>query len=524
GGHHARRLVRRVPAVAAQGLSGDAGGGPAAVPDDRALVPHRRPPPGAVDGRVARLVPRPPAGRRLPPARAAGAAVRDGGRGVARVPGLARPRPAPPALAPAPRLRAGHGRAGGVGARPVPLPPGPSDAGDRRPGAAGRLPAARPAPPGGPPGRARLQLARAGVRPGDDRPGQRRAVRPRQHALRGRGRPGVRRAPGRAVHERLRGRAAPGPARRRYAGGRAQGTGGAVADRPPVQAGPPDPRARRRRRLPDHPPQPGRRRSAGSHRADGAERRRGLPLPRSPLRRDPAAVRAARLMSLVLLLQGRGGMTAAELARELEVSERTVHRDVLALSSAGIPVYAERGGGGGDRLLEGYRTRLTGLDRAEAEALFLSGVPAALREMGLEEVAATARLKAAAALSPGLRDAPATAAQRFHLDAPGWFATGSPPPPQLAPLARAVWSDRRVTAVYKERSRALEPYGLVLKAGVWYLAARLPGRARFLLFRVDRFGEITVLDQTFDRDPGFDLAAFWDEQAEAFRRSLLRTS
>ncbi|MEV4101040.1 WYL domain-containing protein [Nonomuraea sp. NPDC049649] len=235
-------------------------------------------------------------------------------------------------------------------------------------------------------------------------------------------------------------------------------------------------------------------------------------------------MRAARLMSLVLLLQGRGGMTAAELARELEVSERTVHRDVLALSSAGIPVYAERGRGGGYRLLEGYRTRLTGLDRAEAEALFLSGVPAALREMGLEEVAATARLKAAAALSPGLRDAPATAAQRFHLDAPGWFATGSPPPPQLAPLARAVWSDRRVTAVYKERSRALEPYGLVLKAGVWYLAARLPGRARFLLFRVDRFGEITVLDQTFDRDPGFDLAAFWDEQAEAFRRSLLRTS
>jgi predicted DNA-binding transcriptional regulator YafY len=227
-------------------------------------------------------------------------------------------------------------------------------------------------------------------------------------------------------------------------------------------------------------------------------------------------------MSLVLLLQGRGGMTAAELARELEVSERTVHRDVLALSSAGIPIYADRGRGGGYRLLEGYRTRLTGLDRAEAEALFLSGVPSALREMGLQEVAATARLKAAAALSPGLRDAPATAAQRFHLDAPGWFAHDDPPPPQLAPLARAVWNDRPVTAVYKDRPRTLEPYGLVLKAGVWYVAAR--SRERFLIFRVDRFGEITVHDDAFTRDPGFDLAAFWAGQSAEFQRSLLRTS
>ncbi|MGI5271392.1 helix-turn-helix transcriptional regulator [Nonomuraea sp. CA-218870] len=233
-------------------------------------------------------------------------------------------------------------------------------------------------------------------------------------------------------------------------------------------------------------------------------------------------MRAARLMALVLLLQGGRGMTAAELARELEVSERTVHRDVAALSSAGVPVYADRGRGGGYRLLEGYRTRLTGLDRAEAEALFLSGVPAALREMGLQEVAATARLKAAAALSPGLRDAPAVAAQRFHLDAPGWFAHDSPPPAQLPPLARAVWNDRVVTADYKGRTRALEPYGLVLKAGAWYLAAR--SGTRFLLFRVDRFGEITVRDEVFARDPGFDLAAFWAEQAAEFGRSLLRTS
>ncbi|MFC4007109.1 helix-turn-helix transcriptional regulator [Nonomuraea purpurea] len=231
-------------------------------------------------------------------------------------------------------------------------------------------------------------------------------------------------------------------------------------------------------------------------------------------------MRASRLMSLVLLLQGRGGMTAAELAGELEVSERTVHRDVLALAEAGVPVYADRGRGGGYRLLDGYRTRLTGLDRTEAEALFLSGVPAALREMGLQEVAATARLKAAAALSPALRDAPATAAQRFHLDAPGWFAGDSPPPAALAPLARAVWNDRRVAAVYKGCLRTLDPYGLVLKAGVWYLAARL--KDRLLIFRVPRFEEVAVLDEPFDRDPGFDLAAFWAGQAAEFTRSLLR--
>ncbi|WP_162794706.1 WYL domain-containing protein, partial [Nonomuraea lactucae] len=112
------------------------------------------------------------------------------------------------------------------------------------------------------------------------------------------------------------------------------------------------------------------------------------------------------------------------------------------------------------------------------------------------------------------------AAQRFHLDAPGWFAAGDPPPPALGPLARAVWNDRPVTAAYKERERTLEPYGLVLKAGAWYLAARV--RSRFLIFRVDRFGDVRPHDAAFDRDPGFDLAAFWAGQSAAFSRSLLR--
>ncbi|MFB9961982.1 helix-turn-helix transcriptional regulator [Sinosporangium siamense] len=230
-------------------------------------------------------------------------------------------------------------------------------------------------------------------------------------------------------------------------------------------------------------------------------------------------MRAARLLSLVLLLQTRGGMTAGQLAEELAVCERTVHRDVLALSEAGVPVYSDRGRGGGYRLLDGYRTRLTGLDRAEAEALFLSGVPGALREMGLHEVATAARLKAAAALPPGSRDAPRSAAQRFHLDAPGWFAGGDTPA-ALAPLARAVWGDHPVSTRYREANRELEPYGLVLKAGVWYLAAK--SGERFLVYRVDRFTDVEVHDDRhFTRDPDLDLAAFWAERAAQFAKSLL---
>ncbi|MGW0712945.1 helix-turn-helix transcriptional regulator [Streptomyces sp. NPDC002643] len=276
-------------------------------------------------------------------------------------------------------------------------------------------------------------------------------------------------------------------------------------------------------------------------------------------------MRAARLIRMVLLLQARSSMTAAELARELEVSERTVTRDAQALSEAGVPVYADRGRAGGYRLIGGYRTRLTGLARGEAEALFLSGVPGALRDMGLEDAASAARLKVSAALLPSLRDAPRTAAQRFHLDAPNWFK--EPKTPDLLPaLAEAVWDDRRVLARYRrgdtEVERLLEPYGLVLKAGVWYLCARVPisgpgteveagavtevgavsgagsGAGAFRTYRIDRFTTIDttpdsattptgaptsapVVGSRFPRDEAFDLPAHWEAQAERFARSIL---
>ncbi|MFE2885813.1 MULTISPECIES: helix-turn-helix transcriptional regulator [unclassified Streptomyces] len=237
-------------------------------------------------------------------------------------------------------------------------------------------------------------------------------------------------------------------------------------------------------------------------------------------------MRAARLIKMVLLLQSRATMTAAELAQELEVSERTVTRDAQALSEAGVPVYAERGRAGGYRLVGGYRTRLTGLARSEAEVLFLSGVPGALREMGLEDAASAARLKVSAALVPSLSDASHTAAQRFHLDAPAWFR--EPRTPDLLPVvADAVWDDRKVVARYRrgddEVERPLEPYGLVLKAGVWYLCARVADRDAFRVYRIDRFTAVERQgEERFVRDEGFDLPAFWDERAEQFARSILR--
>ncbi|MDH2388748.1 WYL domain-containing protein [Streptomyces sp. HNM0663] len=240
-------------------------------------------------------------------------------------------------------------------------------------------------------------------------------------------------------------------------------------------------------------------------------------------------MRAARLIKMVLLLQSRPSMTGAELARELEVSERTVARDALALSEAGVPVYADRGRAGGYRLIGGYRTRLTGLARSEAEALFLSGLPGALREMGLQDAASAARLKVSAALLPSLRDASASAARRFHLDAPGWYQ--EPATPELLPaVAEAVWDDRLLRARYRrgdgygaEAERELAPYGLVLKAGVWYLCARAEGGAgSFRVYRIDRFSSAEPAEERFERDEEFDLPDFWAERAAQFARSILR--
>ena len=231
-------------------------------------------------------------------------------------------------------------------------------------------------------------------------------------------------------------------------------------------------------------------------------------------------MRASRLVSLLLLLQTRGGMTAAQLARELEVSERTVHRDVDALSEAGVPIYAERGPHGGVRLVEGYRTRLTGLTSEEAQALFLSGLPGPAAELGLGTVVAAARLKVLAALPPELRARASRLAERFHLDAPGWFRQAEPVP-HLSTLADAVWETQRVEVDYERGdrrvTRLLEPLGLVLKGGVWYLVARAEEQIR--TYRVSRVVDARPTEERFERPAAFDLAGFWTEASSAYERA-----
>ena len=234
-------------------------------------------------------------------------------------------------------------------------------------------------------------------------------------------------------------------------------------------------------------------------------------------------MRASRLVSLLLLLQQRGQMTAAELAETLEVSVRTIYRDLEALSAAGVPVYAEAGRNGGCRLVDGYRTRLTGLTTKEAEALFASGVTGPIGQLGLGTVLGAAQLKLLAALPKELADRVASARQRFHFDAPGWFRTVRNEP-HLADFATAVWEDRRVVVRYRHPdanesvTRNLEPFGLVSKAGVWYLVARRDGELR--TYRVSRVADVELVDEHFERPDDFDLVQYWEASVASFESEL----
>jgi predicted DNA-binding transcriptional regulator YafY len=232
-------------------------------------------------------------------------------------------------------------------------------------------------------------------------------------------------------------------------------------------------------------------------------------------------VRASRLVSLLLLLQARGRLTAAQIANELEVSVRTVYRDVESLHEAGIPLFGDAGHRGGYQLLDGYRTRLTGLSADEAKALFLSGLPGPASDLGLGPVLAAAQLKLLAALPPELSEQ--IGRVRFHLDAPGWFSDADEVP-LLPAVANAVWRGRVLQVRYRrwkeptDVDRRLEPYGLVLKAGHWYLVAG-PGPRTY---RVDQILELRALDEEFVLPEGFELARYWQGYLAEFRAFLHR--
>ncbi|MGH9194268.1 MAG: helix-turn-helix transcriptional regulator [Acidimicrobiia bacterium] len=231
-------------------------------------------------------------------------------------------------------------------------------------------------------------------------------------------------------------------------------------------------------------------------------------------------MRSARLVSILLNLQLRGRLTARELAERLEVSERTIYRDVEALGFAGVPLYSERGPHGGFKLVDGYKTQLNGLTTEEAKALFAAGVPGPLAELGLAAPLVGAQLKLLIAMPESLRQIAERTANRFHVDSTLWFRQ-TEPVPYLPALQTAVWNDRKIRADYSNRdgeeaSRILEPLALVLKGVIWYLVG---GVKRPATYRVSRFRSVELLEDSFSRPAKFDLSAYWAKWSEEFEQT-----
>jgi predicted DNA-binding transcriptional regulator YafY len=224
-------------------------------------------------------------------------------------------------------------------------------------------------------------------------------------------------------------------------------------------------------------------------------------------------MRADRLLSMVMLLQSRGSITARDLAAELEVSERTIYRDLTALSAAGIPIYAERGPGGGVRLVEEYRTTLTGLTPDETRALFMMSIPAPLAQLGLGADFKAALLKLSASLPETRRAEESRTRQRILLDSTWWFQSAQDVPCLLT-IQQALWQDRplRITVRWEVFNTVLEqeaePYGLVAKTNIWHLVYGRGGSPHVV--RVSQIAQADLLPGTFTRPPDFDLASFWE--------------
>ncbi len=230
-------------------------------------------------------------------------------------------------------------------------------------------------------------------------------------------------------------------------------------------------------------------------------------------------MRADRLISIILLLQNHPRMTAQELSDELEVSTRTIYRDILALNSAGIPLYSDRGPGGGIALLDSYRTTLTGMSEGEAQALFMINIPHVLIELGVGQNLKSALLKLAGALPAGQQLEQARTKQRIYLDSTTWDEPVNPSA-HLGSIHQAIWQDRCIRLVYQgsfdtQLEFELEPLGLVAKMNSWYLVGRYHGFVR--VFNMAEILKVDLLEVNFRRADNFDLVAFWKSWCKASR-------
>jgi predicted DNA-binding transcriptional regulator YafY len=232
-------------------------------------------------------------------------------------------------------------------------------------------------------------------------------------------------------------------------------------------------------------------------------------------------MQASRLLTIQMLLQSRGRLSARVLAEELQVSIRTLHRDVDQLSAAGVPIYAERGRSGGFALLDGWKTSLTGLTKSESQAVFLSGLAGPAAQLGLGAEVKAAQLKLLSAVPTAWREHARVVSDRLHLDPVDWYREQEPVP-HLSLLAEAVWTDRRLAIGYESwkhtSTRTVSPLGLVLKAGTWYLVAMPREQPR--TFRIANVLSARLLDEPARRPESFDLAAYWADSIRRFERDL----
>ncbi|WP_339164607.1 YafY family protein [Siminovitchia sp. FSL H7-0308] len=234
-------------------------------------------------------------------------------------------------------------------------------------------------------------------------------------------------------------------------------------------------------------------------------------------------MRADRLIAILLLLQNNGKMTARELAEKLEVSERTVHRDMEALSTAGVPIFSERGTNGGWLLTDGYRTNLTGMKTEEMQSLLLAHSSSLLNDLGMEEPFEAAFQKLLAAIPGRMHSEAKLVRERIHIDGAGWHQREEALP-CLSTVQEAVWQERKLEMAYRRNENILErvvdPLGLVAKGNIWYLVGAVDGELR--TYRISRIERARITAESFQRPNHFNLAVYWEQSTKQFKAQLPR--